>query len=156
MKNVAILTVALVLVVLTGAVAQAEICYRLSPFSDVLRLNIDASLGAVGSQHENVYGNWISSAYSLPVSGARELNRGSTSVRRLGIVGTQNTANFAANRICALDGIPGGAWTLTCVGGPGARFINAGTPLAAISCLGLAPSALDDGPAAGDGPGQGQ
>jgi hypothetical protein len=156
MKNVATLTGALALVILNVAVAQAETCYRLTPFADILRLNIETIGGAVGSQHENVSGNWISGSYTLPVSGARELNRGSSSVRRLGIVGTQITAAFGANRICSLDGIPGAAWVLTCVGGPGPRFVNAGTALTAISCTGLAPSAQGAegvGPDAGDGPG---
>ncbi len=154
MRKAAVLAAALGLVVLTAAVAQAEICYRLNPFSDVLRLSIHIDDGAVGSAHQNVFGNWQSSAYSLPSSGARELNRGSTAVRRLGILSTNNTGFFGGNPICSLDGIPGSAWRLTCVGGLGARFINNGTPLAPIGCGGLAPSSANDGPAAGDGPGQ--
>lgn len=156
MKSVATLTGALAFVILNVAVAQAETCYRLTPFVDILRLNIETIGGAVGSQHENVSGNWISGGYSLPVSGARELNRGSVSVRRLGIVGTQITASFGANRICSLDGIPGAPWVLTCVGGPGARFVNAGSALTPISCTGLPPSgpgAEGGGSEAGDGPG---
>jgi hypothetical protein len=137
MKKIAVIMATMGLVALTAAGARAEVCYRLFPFSDVLRLNIEIDDGATGSSHHTVAGNWITGSYTLPVVGARELNRGSLSTRRLGIHGTNNTAAFGSNPNCILDGIPGAAWFLNCVGGPGARFTNSGTSLQPVSCSAL-------------------
>jgi hypothetical protein len=138
--------------------AQAETCYRLTPFSDILRLTCATkpATGPFGSTHTNCYGNWISSTYTLPVVGARELNRGSTptaQARRLGLHGTNNTGSFGANPICIIDGIPNAPWFLACTGGAGARFTNSGSSLTSIACGGLPPSeaeALDVAKAAGE------
>jgi hypothetical protein len=131
--------------------AQAEICYRLDPFGDVLRLTCQTnpSSGPMGSRHTVCYGNWIFTEYTLPVVGAQELNLGSTTVRRLGLHGTNNTTSFAGNPNCVLDGIPSNPWTLNCVGGA-SIFTNSGSPLTPISCSGVAPSMAMGGPAAGD------
>jgi hypothetical protein len=151
MKKFSIAIAVILLSALAFGSAHAETCYRLTPFVDVLRLNVEISEGATGSAHHLVYGNWITGSYTLPVVGARELNRGSTSTRRLGIHGTNNTAAFGNNPDCLLDGIPGGAWFLNCDGGTGARFRNQGTSLTPISCPGLAPStAYGAGPEAGN------
>lgn len=144
MKKTTIFMAALLASAVMVTVAQAETCMRLSPFVDILRLSVFIDEGATGTAHHVVFGNWITSSYTQPIVGARELNRGSTSVRRLGVHGTNNTLLFGGNRICAIDGIVGAAWTLTCVGGPGARFVNQGSPLATISCSGLAPSTAQD------------
>lgn len=120
----------------TGAHA-GQACFRLNPFTDYLKLE----LGPVTNGHRNVYGNWIGPGnYTLPVSGALELNLGSTTVRRLGIVGTNNTTFFNDNLICGLDGIGGRAFEVNCSGGPSGNHQFSGT-LAPISCAGLAPSA---------------
>jgi hypothetical protein len=143
MKKATVALAVLMLVVLTVAVAQAEICYRLQPFGDVLRLDVEIDDGPPGASHQLIYGNWIlAGVYTLPVVGARELNAGSTTIRRLGIHGTNPTAFFGGNRICAVDGIPGGTWTVACTAGAGAPFFvgPGGTVLAAISCDGLSPS----------------
>src|SRR4051794_14299810 len=78
----------------TGAQA-AQVCFQLNPFSDTLRLEF----APLTDGHRNVYGNWVvSGVYTLPVSGAYELDVGSTTVRRLGIVGTNsNAADFGGN-----------------------------------------------------------
>ena len=151
MKKATVVLAALVLVVLMVAAAQAEICYQLSPFGDVLRLNVEINDGPVGASHHLVYGNWVfAGVYTLPLVGARELNVGSTTIRRLGIHGTNPTAFFGGNRICALDGIPGAAWTLACAAGAGAPFFANGSALTAISCDGLSASITQ-----GDGGGVG-
>ncbi len=141
MKKMMVFMVALLTSAMMITVARAEVCYQLTPFPDILRLTIQTDQGTTGDTHHNVFGNWISSSYSLPVVGARELNHGSTSVRRLGIHGTNNGPSFGGNPICSLDGIaPGGAWSLTCVGGAGARFTNSGSALTQVSCGGVASS----------------
>jgi len=131
-----------------GSIAQAETCYVLKPFVDVLRLNVQITEGGPNSMHEAVYGNWITSSYTLPVVGARELNLGSNTQRRLGIHGTNNSSFFGGNPACVLDGIPGGKWSLSCFGGGSGRFSNSGTALAPISCASLPPS-VEAGPEAG-------
>src|SRR5262245_36345692 len=78
-------------------------CFKLDPFNDILKLTFDVARFG----HQNVYGIWIGPGfYTLPVSGAFELDSGSTTKRRLGIVGT-NPGAFAGNLICGLDGVPG-------------------------------------------------
>src|SRR4051794_13849816 len=78
-----------------SAGAQAtEVCFKLDPFIDVLRLEF----GPLTHGHRNVYGNWIAPGlFTFPVSGAYELNSGSTTVRRLGIVGTNGTTTANDN-----------------------------------------------------------
>ena len=142
-------TLALVAVVAQlGSIAQAETCYQLKPFVDVLRLDVQITEGGTNSTHEAAYGNWITSSYTLPVVGARELNVGSSSVRRLGIHGTNDSSSFGSNPACVLDGIPGGKWSLSCFGGGSGRFSNSGTDLAPISCSSLPPN-VEAGPEAG-------
>jgi hypothetical protein len=127
----------------TGAQAT-EVCYRLDPFIDILRLELDP----VKHGHRNVYGNWIApGVYTLPVSGAYELDLDSKTVRRLGIVGTNATEFFGDNLLCGLDGIRGRNFELNCSGGPGDDFQNNGT-LTPISCTEV-PRSVAPGQAAG-------
>ena len=114
--------------------APAEVCYQLKPFSDVLRLSVQIDAGTTNAQHDLVYGNWVTGVYTLPIVGALELNVGSTTVRRLGVHGTNDTSLFGANPACVVDGIPGGAWSLSCFGGGNGRFKNSGTDLAPTTC----------------------
>ncbi len=146
MKKATILMATVVFMALMGTFAHAEACYKLVPFSDVLRLDIQVNEGGPNSTHESVYGDWITTSYTMPVTGALELNLNSTSQRRLGIHSTNDTADFGNNPVCSLDGIPNGAWTLTCFAGAGSRFTNHGTNLQPISCATLPPA---DGPEAG-------
>jgi hypothetical protein len=152
MKKTTIAMAVSALFALTVGVAQAEVCYKLNPFVDILRLNtVTNDSSTVGAVHKLTHGNWISGAYTLPVVGAIEFKDGSTTVRRLGIHGTNNTTAFGNNPICALDGIPGQPWFLVCTAGPGVRFTNNGSALTSIPCNGLAPSlSTDGGAAAGD------
>jgi hypothetical protein len=152
MKKATVVLISALLVGLSVGAARAEVCYKLNPFPDVLRLSELNDLGATGDSHILVYGNWIAhGAYTLPVVGALELNNGSTSTRRLGIHGTNNTASFGSNPSCVLDGFPGGAWFLNCEGaGSDPAFTNSGSPLTSISCAGLQPSSpTSAGPPAG-------
>ncbi|MFO1154786.1 MAG: hypothetical protein U1E42_14160 [Rhodospirillales bacterium] len=139
--------------------AQAETCYKLTPFTDILRLNCTTkpATGPFGSTHTLCNGNWIApGSYTLPVVGSRELNKGSTATaqaRRLGLHGTNNSGSFGGNPICIIDGIPNAPFTIVCTGGAGARFVNnGGTSLTPIACGGLAPASedADGGKAAGD------
>jgi hypothetical protein len=129
-----------------GSIAQAETCYQLKPFVDVLRVNVQVTDGTTHAQHALVYGDWVATtSYTMPIVGSLELNVNSTTVRRLGVHGTNDTSDFGSNPACVIDGIPGGAWTLTCFGGPGARFTNSGTDLALVACT----PPIEFGPVAG-------
>ena len=132
-------------------IAEAEVCYKLTPFIDVLRLNemtfVDSDAAAT---HTLVSGNWIARGfYTLPVVGSQELDSGSTSVRRLGIHGTQHTTFFGNHSDCTLDGLSGGAWTLSCSGKTAGIFNNNGGSLTPISCSGLVTAAEEAGKPAG-------
>lgn len=135
--------------------AHAEVCYRLMPFNDILRLSrTDFVDNNVGGTHRVINGNWILHGfYTLPVVGSLELDTGSLAVLRLGIHGTNHTASFGNHSDCTLDGVPGVAGGLrgSCVGRVAGIFNNTAT-LTPISCAGLAAS----GPAEPGGKGFGQ
>ncbi len=129
MKKLTVLMAALVLVTLMGSLAQAQqVCYKLNPFSDVIKL----SYHTVGS-NTNLFGNWTTIFYTLPVVGAREANLNG-GPKRVSVHGTNNTGDFSGNPICALDGVVNGAFTITCVGGSGGTFTNTGTNITPVSC----------------------
>jgi hypothetical protein len=65
--------------------AHAEICWRLTPFGDVIRATEISDQGNLppgsnfGSTHTLVFGNWIfGTAYTLPFVGAIEFDNSST------------------------------------------------------------------------------
>jgi len=129
MKKAIVLMAALVLVTLLGSFAQAEQCYNLSPFSDVIHLSHISS-----GPDRSLFGNWIATgAYSLPVVGAREANLNG-GPKRVSLNGTNDTADFGGNPICAIDGVLNGAWSLTCVGGSNGTFTTSGSAFAQVSC----------------------
>jgi hypothetical protein len=138
MKKLTVIAV-LALVALMGSFAQAQqACYNLHPFGDVIRLgHLD------NSTHRSVFGNWTSTEYTLPVTGARELNLNGAPYR-LGLHGTNPTTFFGGNMICAVDGIRNQPWTLTCVG-TSTPFVVSGDSFAPVSCS----APLRDGPPAG-------
>jgi hypothetical protein len=145
MKQIRILASAVVALSVTGLAAGVQAadtrkCYQLAPDNaDVLELVFqDKSFG-----HQLVYGNWVNpGTYTLPVTGAYDLDTGSTTVRRLSVVGTipptQTTNN--GNMICGLDGIPGGAWELQCAGAA-TPWANSGALLEKVACGSVPPSA---------------
>jgi hypothetical protein len=147
LQKATIVLVSAVLVGLSVGAARAEICYKLDGFSDVLRLSEINDLGATGSSHILVFGNWIAhGSYTLPVVGALELNSGSTSTRRLGIHGTNNTMSFGGNPSCVLDGFPGGSFFVNCEGAQNdPPFTASGSPITSVSCTGLPPSGPSNG-----------
>jgi hypothetical protein len=126
--------------------AQAEECFKLNPFVDVLRLSHTTSVEtSTGDSHALVTGNWIAHGfYTLPVVGSLELDAGSTTVTRLGIHGTQKSNFFGGHSTCVLDGTPGGSWFLSCNGKVDGIFNNSGTTLSPISCTGLTASLVQE------------
>lgn len=138
--GVGLVGVALAGSVLLAGVARAETCYRLDPFIDILRLNVESLEDAGNRTHTFAYGNWIASGiYTLPITGARELDVASTKVKRLGVVGTNNVSNtsgaFGSNLVCGLDGYENGPWVLQCAGST-SPFTNSGASLTKINCNG--------------------
>jgi hypothetical protein len=135
--------------------AQAEVCYRLVPFTDILRLSrTDVVDTNAGGTHRVINGNWISrttsaqaALYTLPVAGSLELNTGSTAVLRLGIHGTNHVAAaFTNHSSCTLDGVPGAALgtAVSCVGRAPGVFIGGASTLTIVSCAGLAASGPEE------------
>lgn len=145
-------------IVLSGMVASfsgavfAESCYKLDPFSDVLRVDVRINEDVVGKTHHALNGSWVGAGvYTLPFTGSRELNAGSTTVRRIGGVGTQSSGFFGGNLICGLDGVVNGPWQIQCSGGTAGNFQTSGTSLTKVSCNGVIPSAPSaTGPLAGE------
>jgi hypothetical protein len=132
--------------------AHAEICYRLTPFVDVLRLAETTFVDpAVGGSHTLVVGNVITSSYTIPVVGSLDLNVGSTTVLRLGLHGVNHSAFFGNHVDCIYDGIPGGAETTSCDGRV-AGFFTSNATLTRISCIGVAASGLEEPGKAQGGP----
>jgi hypothetical protein len=138
---------------LAFSTAHAEICYKLDPFPDVVRVNETTSLDeAVEGSHTAVVGNWTAgNAYSLPVVGSLDVDvpRSNPPKLRLGLHGTQHTAAFGNHSDCTLDGIPNGPWSLSCDGRVAGIFNNSGPTLATISCDAVSTSATVIGKAAG-------
>jgi len=126
--------------------AQAEVCFRLNPFVDVLRLSQTTFVEpSTGGSHALVTGNWIAHGfYTLPVVGSLELDAGSNTVTRLGIHGTQKTNSFGGHSSCVLDGIPGGSWFLSCNGKVDGIFNNSGSTLSPVACVGLPASLVQE------------
>jgi hypothetical protein len=139
MKKVMVLMAALVLVTLLGSSAQAQqVCYNLSPYSDVIHLAYHVQNG-----HTNLYGNWVVPGdYTLPVVGAREANVNG-GPKRVSLNATSNAGLFNGNPICAIDGVVNGAFTITCVGGSNGTATVSGTSLTPVSCA-------DDTPRSGE------
>jgi hypothetical protein len=134
-----ILGSAMIFGVAIGA-AQAEICLKLNPFPDVIRLAEvsvadeanPASNGSVGGgTHSLVVGNWTA-FISKPVVGSLDYNQPGGGLR-LGLHGTLHNGDCAGHSDVTLDGVIGGAWSLSCDGRVAGFFSNSGT-LAQISC----------------------
>jgi hypothetical protein len=128
MTKVKALTAALVLVTLLGTFAQAEQCYKLDPFIDILRLSAVAK-----GRHTDLFGNWVAgTSYTLPIVGSKDLDVNGTS-KRIGVHGTNNTADFGGNLLCSLDGFISGSWVLQCAGTT-TPFATSGSSLTPVSC----------------------
>jgi hypothetical protein len=130
--------------------AHAEICWKLTPFPDVIRVTEitdegnTSPLGTKGSEfgstHRLVFGNWIAHGfYTLPIVGAIEFDNSSTATAqklRFGVHGTNHTAAFFGNHSdCTLDALLGGGWKLSCDGNVNtAPFNNSGSAFTLIDC----------------------
>jgi hypothetical protein len=128
-----------------SSAAFAEKCYQLDSFSDRVRLNIQVNEDAVatGRQHALVYGQWLSSSQAGPVVGGRELEHGSTTVRRISITRINAQGPSGSARTCHLTAIESGPWRLICIDS-GSTFTNGGTNFAPVNCNGIAPSSGGD------------
>ena len=118
--------------------SQAEVCYNLVPFTDILRLNESMSLDQNGANHTQVWGQWISGSVAIPVSGAFEFSAGRFTVRQFGLTGALNPT-INGNQICSLLGIFKAAWTLQCSGGSSGNFQNSGTSFTPVACPAAGP-----------------
>ncbi len=87
--------------------AHAEICYRLEPYLDVVKLAAPPETEG----HQLLYGKWqMPGAYAIPVTGSREGTR-------VSIVGANYTKKyFTANVVCALTGTENSSWRVQCSG----------------------------------------
>ncbi len=133
--------------------AHSEICWRLTPFPDVIRAteitdngNAPATGSNFGSTHNLLFGNWVlpgsfSTLYELPFVGAIEFDNTSTPTAqklRLNIHASNHTTAFGNHTDCTLDTLLGssgpGALKLSCTGNVPGIFNNSGTELTLISC----------------------
>ena len=114
--------------------AHAEICFRLSPFIDVIRLaQIVVQDEAPGGSHTLLVGNWTAGGVpSKPVVGSLDVSV-SPAGTRIGLHGTLHGGDCAGHSDVTLDGVPGGPWNLSCDGKVPGFFNNSGT-LTVISC----------------------
>lgn len=89
------------------APAHAELCYRLEPYLDVIRLAVPPGVDG----HQLLYGKWqMPGAYAIPVTGSRE-------GARVSIIGANYTKKyFTANVVCALTGTENSSWRVQCSG----------------------------------------
>jgi hypothetical protein len=114
--------------------AHAEICFRLSPFIDVIRLaQITVQDEAAGGSHTLLVDNWTAGGVpSKPVVGSLDVSVNPPGTR-LGLHGTLHGGDCAGHSDVTLDGVPGGQWNLSCDGKVAGFFNNSGT-LTVISC----------------------
>ena len=133
---------------------QAETCYVLTPFIDVIRVSQTAVVDeAVQGTHTAVVGNWYATGfYSLPVTGSLDVNYPTSNplTFRLGLHGTNSsTFYFQGHSDCILDGTPGGAWFLSCDSRVAGIYNNSGSTLTVASCDTVATTSAVIGNAAG-------
>lgn len=139
MKKIAVTVASIAIMGMGTGVSQAEICYQLEPFIDILRIDQLINSDQTGANHTIVWGQWnAANTYDLPFSGAYEWTLGRTNHHYGLSAVNENLGFFGGNQICALVGIPAGAWSLTCVG-TATPFVNSGSPLKYVGC----PNAVD-------------
>jgi hypothetical protein len=124
--------------------ARAEICWRLTPFTDVIRVTEITDNGNApaasnfGSTHNLVFGNWIAgTSYTQPIVGAIEFDNTSTSTSqklRFGVHGVNHTTSFGNHTDCTLNALLGGGWSVSCTGNVAGIFNTSGTPFTLIDC----------------------
>ena len=132
--------------------AHSEICWRLTPFVDVIRATEITDQGNApagsnfGSTHNLLYGNWVlpgtpPTAYELPFVGAIEFDNTSTPTSqklRLNIHASNHTTAFGNHTDCTLDTLLGssgtGAVKISCTGNVAGIFNVSPTALTLIDC----------------------
>jgi hypothetical protein len=164
MKGAKTVLASSILLGMAFSTAQAEICWRLTPFTDVIRAtefsvqgNAPATGSNFGSTHNLVFGNWIaaggsavgagggSASYTLPFVGAIEFDTASTTsaqLSQLGIHATNNTTYFGSHVNCTLAASLGGLWKVSCNGFTGSYSNYGGTAantFTLIDCESLPP-----------------
>jgi hypothetical protein len=129
--------------------AHSEVCYKLTPFIDVIRLaEVTIPDQAVGGTHTLLVGNWTAANVpSKPVVGSLDVSV-NPSGTRLGLHGTLHGGDCAGHSDVTLDGVPGGQWSLSCDGKVDGIFNNSGTALTVINCATLAEPVLVEGKSA--------
>jgi hypothetical protein len=144
--------------------ARAEICWKLTPFIDVIRVTEITDNGNApaksnfGSTHNLVFGNWIAgTTYTQPIVGAIEFDNTSTSPSqklRFGVHGVNHTTTAFGNHTdCTLNALLGAGWTVSCTGNVNtAPFNISGTPFTLVDCENQPAFAPTEGKAAGDPP----
>jgi hypothetical protein len=123
--------------------AQAERCFRPSPFVDVIRVApVIVQDEALGGTHTLLVGNWTTSLYSLTVVGSQDVSINPSGIR-IGLHGTNHTGFFGNHTDCTLDAIPGGGPGLgSCDGKVTGIFnISPSPSLTPVSCDSVGPSA---------------
>jgi hypothetical protein len=143
--------------------AQSEICWQLTPYTDIIRATEITDAGNVsplgtkgsnfGSTHTIVFGNWIAPItkgtptgaggtdnYTLPFVGAIEFDDSSTTAvqtSRFNIHASNHTHTAFGNHTdCTLDALLGasGSWKITCDGNVAGSFKATGSPLTLVDC----------------------
>ena len=128
--------------------AQAEICWRLDPFIDVIRVTQLTDSGSMtgsekGSTHTLVFGQWVAgNVYNLPVVGAIEIDvpLSTPTKLRFNVHGSNHTEFFGNHTDCTLDAQLGAGWTLSCDGNVPGIFNNSGSSFPLIDCENLPPA----------------
>jgi hypothetical protein len=121
--------------------AHAEICYKLNPFIDVIRVAETKFLDeAPNGSHILVVGEWSANrSFAKPVVGSLDSDLGGTG-QRLSLHGTLHGSDCSGHSDITLDGVIGSTWNLSCDGKVAGFFNNTGTPLSVVSCDSVGPS----------------
>jgi hypothetical protein len=139
--------------------AHAEVCWKLNPFIDVIRVaqttfvDEQATGTAIGT-HSLVVGIWgAGNFYSLPIVGSidTDIPTSTPLKQRFGVHGTNHTTLFGNHSDCVLDAQLGSTptWKLSCTGNVAGIFNNSGT-FTSVPCTTAVPLAATGGKSAGD------
>jgi hypothetical protein len=120
--------------VIPANLAQAEVCYRMWPFIDILRLSVRHE-----GTHQFVFGSQIARTYTMPVIGTREFEHLDTTRRRLSFNGINTSDKFGGNMQCTTSGVlsreDDDTFYTICTGGGAETFYNFdGWDLQPVNC----------------------
>jgi hypothetical protein len=157
-KSRIILASSMMLTAAIGTAQAAELCWKLTPFIDTIRVTQLTDDGTTtgtqtASTHRFVFGNWYANAfYNLPVIGAIDTDNSSTSTvikLRFSVHGTNHTTSFGNHSNCTIDALLGSSWKLSCDGNVTGIYNRSGSSFTSVNCQTLAPAVAVEGPAAG-------